>query len=158
MIKLSGFAYKANTNLYQLKFLFTSGVESKVMNTQKDASEEGRVTSINPQKDICTVEVNLSGKGNIYGLRFLDSNNNKIAEKQWRMSSEAKWARIEIPSDMSIIGFHCKSDDYYIRQFGLVCWEPNPMATNFMEVGSEENKIGREGEDRNQVSDTMPGR
>ena len=71
----------------------------------------------------------MSGKGNIYGLRFLDSNNNKIAEKQWRMSSEAKWARIEIPSDMSIIGFHCKSDDYYIRQFGLVCWEPNPMAT-----------------------------
>jgi len=55
-------------------------------------------------------------KINIYGIRFLDDvGSSPILEKQWRQSSQAEWARIEIPEDMEIIGFHGMHDENYIR-------------------------------------------
>ena len=54
-----------------------------------------------------------------------------MSEKQWRMASDAQWARIEVPQDMDIIGFHGTHDGNYIRQLGLVLWHPNPDATEY---------------------------
>ena len=65
--------------MYQLKFVFTSGIESKTVNSMDGAQCDARVHSIIPDKDISAVEVNLRAEeSNIYGIRFLDSNNNKI--------------------------------------------------------------------------------
>lgn len=77
-IKIKGFGYKANTNLYQLKFTFTSGVESRTFNSMEGCSFDCKVHPI-PDKTIRAVEINIrSEESNIYGIRFIDVNGNKL--------------------------------------------------------------------------------
>ena len=126
---MNGIGLKANTNLYQLKFTFTGDVESETFNTQPGASLDPKVYPISEDKSILAVEINIrEAENNIYGIRFLDSNGNKVHEKQWRRSNNATWTRIEVPQDMEIIGFHGSHDGNYIKQLGLILWTPNPAA------------------------------
>ena len=84
---------------------------------------------MHPSKSIAAVEVSMRpDESNIYGIRFIDSQDGIIAEKTWRRSHTAEWVRIEVPTGYDIIGFHGSHDGNYIRQFGLVLWRPNPEA------------------------------
>lgn len=126
---MNGFGYKANTNLYQLKFTFSSDIESKTFNSQTGCSLDPKVHQIPVMKMIGAVEVNIrDAESNIYGIRFIDTNGSKIQERQWRRSSSASWIRIEVPEGMEIIGFHGSHDGNYIKQLGLILWTPNPKA------------------------------
>ena len=129
-IKVNAFAYKASTCLYQMRLMYTNGVESKPLNAQEAASVEGaKVVEMHPSKSIAAVEVSMRpDESNIYGIRFIDSQDGIIAEKTWRRSHTAEWVRIEVPTGYDIIGFHGSHDGNYIRQFGLVLWRPNPQA------------------------------
>lgn len=128
-IKLNGIGLKYNTNLYQIKFRFTGGIESRTFNSQTGATLDPKIYDISVIKNICAVEINVrETENNIYGIRFLDSNGNKVQERQWRRSNNASWTRIEIPPGMEIIGFHGSHDGNYIKQLGLILWIPNPAA------------------------------
>lgn len=136
---MNGFGYKANTNLYQLKFTFSSDgsdiqsknfTGSKTFNSLTGASLDPKIHSIPVMKMIGAVEVNIrDSESNIYGIRFIDSNGNKVQERQWRRSTSASWVRIEVPQGMEIVGFHGSHDGNYIKQLGLILWSPNPKAT-----------------------------
>jgi len=128
-IKLNGIGFKANTNLYQFKMTYTNGAESATFNTQEGATENAKVYPVRSEKTISCVEIlHRADQHNIYGIRFLDDRGNKIQERQWRQNSTAKWVKIEVPEGMEVIGFHGSHDGSYIKQLGLVLWEPNPYA------------------------------
>ena len=137
-IKLNGIGMRANTNLYQMKMTFTGGVESETFTSLGGVTSEPKIDKINAEKVIVAVEVNIRPEeSNIYGIRFLDYNNNRISERLWKRTTDAKWARIETPTGMEIIGFHGSHDGDpesesqsggYIKQLGLVLWTPNPKA------------------------------
>ena len=79
---MNGFGFKANTNLYQLKFFFTNDVESKVFNSNEGASLDPVMREIPDFKMIGAVEVNIrEAEGNIFGIRFIDISGNKIQER-----------------------------------------------------------------------------
>ena len=80
-IKLSGFGIKANTNLYQLKFVFTGDVESETINSMDGSTVDPKVHQIWPEKPIGSVEVlvrNENGQSNIFGIRFMDHRDHQI--------------------------------------------------------------------------------
>ena len=78
-IKLNGFGFKANTNLYQFKLRYSNGMESDTMNSMEGATLDAKVHDIVPSKTIQTVEILLrSDQNNIYGIRFLDDRGHKI--------------------------------------------------------------------------------
>ena len=131
-IKLNGFGFKANTNLYQLKFAFTNGYGSQVVNSLQGTSANPKMFDIHPEKEIAAVEILLRDEtNNIYGIKMLDRKDRIIQEKQWRRAGNARWVRIIVPQDLEIIGFHGSHDGSYIKQLGLVLWKPNPTTLPF---------------------------
>ena len=133
-IKFNQFGFRATTNLYLLQFFHTNGVKSDKISLVKriDPNEpdaEPNVTDIDQEKDVAAVEINLRPEeSNIYGFRLLDEFGGYIFEQHWRRSSKARWVRIDVPKGMEIIGFHGCHDGNYIKQLGLVLWQPNPLA------------------------------
>ena len=133
-IKLSGFGIKANTNLYQLKFVFTGGVESETINSMEGATVDPKLHQIWPEKPIGSVEIlvrNENGLSNIFGIRFMDHRDRQIQERQWRRSGTARWVKILVPPESEVIGFHGSHDGSYIKSLGLILWEPNPETKAF---------------------------
>ena len=133
-IKLSGFGIKANTNLYQLKFVFTGGVESETVNSMDGSTVDPKLHQIWPEKPIGSVEVlvrNENGQSNIFGIRFMDHRDRQIQERQWRRSGTARWVKILVPPEQEVIGFHGSHDGSYIKSLGLILWTPNPETKAF---------------------------
>ena len=56
-IKLNGFGFKANTNLYQFKMRYSNGHESDTMNSMEGATLDAKVHDIIPSKVISCVEI-----------------------------------------------------------------------------------------------------
>lgn len=132
-IKLNGFGFKANTNLYQLKFRFTEG-ESETFNSMEGTSPNPSIIDVHPEKEVGSVEILVRTDGdqfNIYGIRFNDLQDRTIQERQWRRSGTARWVKIMVPVGMEIIGFHGSHDGQYIKQLGLILWKPNPKTLAF---------------------------
>jgi len=83
-IKLSGFGIKANTNLYQLKFVYTGSYESRTFNSMDGTTDDPKLHQVWPEKPIGSVEVLVrseSGQSNIYGIRFMDHRDRQIQER-----------------------------------------------------------------------------
>ena len=87
---------------------------------------------VDPTRRIAAMKVKLNGTlGRIYGIRFVDDNDELIMDADWFTPSEGNeyaWMTSKVPEGREIIGVHASHDGDYLTSLGMTVWEPNPDA------------------------------
>lgn len=74
--------------------------------------------------------------GNIFGMRLLDDQGEKIMEAIWFTPATdvvTAWKTSVVPAGREVIGVHGTHDGDYMTNLGLIVWRPNPDAKKILQ-------------------------
>ena len=120
--KLQSYGY-FNNPLVKIELSFTNGLDSAAYATTTFSTQPKCEQTWDISKKVKIISVKTGNNGKIYGMQFLDENDNEL--NKWDCNNSGTWKPVKIPDGFEIIGIYGDTrKDYTNPQFGFLIYNP----------------------------------